>query len=75
MKKALLILSALLIVGGGCSSAPTDEITTPKVTPTTVNTAPAVTTTKTNTPKTKVDVGLDVKTSVQILPAEEKITK
>lgn len=63
MKKALLVLSALLIVGAGCSSTATTNVTVDPVAPTTVKTAPAPTT-------TKPAAGSDVKTSVQILPAE-----
>lgn len=63
MKKALLVLSALLIVGAGCTSTATTNVTADPVAPTTVKTAPAATTTTTTV---KPAAGANVKTSVEI---------
>ncbi len=70
MKKALLVLSALLFVGAGCAStAPATPA--PAVTPTTVKT----TTVAPSAAKT-APAPADVKTSVQIVPSTtEKTTK
>lgn len=65
MKKVLLVLSAIIFVGAGCASTAETTVTVPAAVPTTVKTAPAATTTT-----TKPAAGTDVKTSVQILPAE-----
>ena len=69
MKKALLVLSALLIVGAGCSSTATTNVTVDPVAPATVKTAPAATST------TKPAAGTDIKTSVRIVDPSEKTTK
>lgn len=66
MKKTLCVLSALLFIGAGCASIGTTSTTQPAEVPTTAKTAPAATT-------PKPAVGTDVKTSVQILPAEETV--
>lgn len=68
MKKALLVLSALLFVGAGCSSTATTTVTPPTITPATVKT----TTVAPSTTKVAPPAGADVKTSVQIVPSETK---
>ncbi len=64
MKKALLVLSALLFVGAGCTSTASTTVTAPAVTPTTVKTT-------TVAPST-APAAADVTTSVQIVPSKTK---
>ncbi|MEI6511146.1 MAG: hypothetical protein WCO25_03835 [Candidatus Uhrbacteria bacterium] len=68
MKKALLVLSALLFVGAGCTSTASTTVTAPAVTPTTVKT----TTVAPSTAKTTAPAAADVTTSVQIVPSKTK---